>query len=76
MTVRNPALMCFQIVSIHRYLMDPDFTTQTGLECDTETEVYDLIVTDFTNKMKCVLDPAINFLVQKGEVGRQHVKLC
>ena len=60
---------------MHRYLVDPEFTTQTGLRCDAETEAYDVIVSDLTNKLKCILDPALNILVQKGEVRQRQAHI-
>lgn len=60
------------MIGIFRYLRDPSFYTDTNtqpLPSDyNDMDVFDVLLTDGVEQMKCLLAPACNRLVQTYEV--------
>lgn len=62
----------FQVIGIYRYLRDPSFYTDTNTQplpsdCN-DWDVFDVLLTDGVEQMKCLLAPVCNRLVQTFEV--------
>ena len=63
-----------QVVAIHRYPSDPKHRTQIGIAGTAQGDVFDVIeitLADDEHKVKAVLDPELNKLVQTCQV--KHV---
>jgi hypothetical protein len=56
------------VVSLHRYQVDDTFQDRTGLETEELGNVYDVILTDGQERLKCVVCPSQNNKVEKGLV--------
>lgn len=63
----------FQIIAIHRYLNDPKHVSQIG-DIRGQGQILDVIqvtLVDRTHKMKAILAPQLNKLVQTCKVNFQ-----
>jgi hypothetical protein len=56
------------ILSLHRYQVDDTFTDRTGVVGTELSNVYDAILTDGKERLKCVVCPSQNDKIEKGAI--------
>lgn len=60
-----------QVIKIERYVMDCKAGLMLPFECpDKISSIYDITVTDNVSKLKCVLHPTMNELIESGDIRR------
>ncbi|ESO91966.1 hypothetical protein LOTGIDRAFT_233266 [Lottia gigantea] len=59
----------FIVIKLQRYLVDPEFKSQTSIDTTRYSDVFDVTLSDSTNQMKYILHPSLNHLIQNYQLS-------
>jgi len=62
-----------QLADVRRHVVDGSFGRRTGIESVGEGYLYDVVLTDGTNELRCLLHPRLNAEVRRGALLRSAI---